>query len=131
MKRNYLKGVKLILKFISNMEFMNSNVRQDLEHIQTEPEWETALTIFYQMRKTITLSILWAISDVRFLNNFKCFFKPYVHLKTMKMCLKEMKKKYSKISHFNLGEKKLVNSEFFKKQIFEQFWNECKFLNNF
>lgn len=66
LRQNFLNGVQAILKFIANIEGMNTILRQDVEHIQTENEWETAYSIFFQIRSTISLSILWAISNVSF-----------------------------------------------------------------
>lgn len=64
LRKSYLLGVDSLLKFIFNMEMMNEIVRQDIEHIPTENEWESAYSIFFQMQETISLMILWANSDV-------------------------------------------------------------------
>ncbi|XP_022906723.2 E3 ubiquitin-protein ligase UBR2 [Onthophagus taurus] len=60
---NFLQGLSLLLKLLTMMQGMDSVVRQVGQHMEYEPEWETAFNLHIKLAYCISLALEWCGSD--------------------------------------------------------------------
>ncbi|XP_032673468.1 E3 ubiquitin-protein ligase UBR2 [Odontomachus brunneus] len=60
---NYLHGVTLLLTLFCSMQCMDAVLRQVGQHMEYEPEWESAITLHFKLSPVITLGLDWCGSD--------------------------------------------------------------------
>lgn len=60
---SFCHAVSLVLKILNYMQNMDTVVRQVGQHMEYEPEWETAFNLHMKLRPLITKILLWCGSD--------------------------------------------------------------------
>lgn len=63
LKRGFLHGFQTLLRLLSCMQGMDSVFRQTGQHMEYEPEWETAFNLHMKLAMLITLVIDWCSTD--------------------------------------------------------------------
>lgn len=63
LKRGFLHGVQTLLRLLNVMQGMDSVFRQTGQHMEYEPEWETAFNLHIKLASIITLVIDWCSMD--------------------------------------------------------------------
>lgn len=60
---SFCHAVSLVLKILNYMQNMDTVIRQVGQHMEYEPEWETAFNLHIKLRPLITKILLWCGSD--------------------------------------------------------------------
>ncbi|EFN77425.1 E3 ubiquitin-protein ligase UBR2 [Harpegnathos saltator] len=63
LRRGYLQGVSLLLTLFCSMQCMDAVLRQVGQHMEYEPEWESAITLHFKLSPVITMALEWCGSD--------------------------------------------------------------------
>ncbi|GBP60009.1 E3 ubiquitin-protein ligase UBR1 [Eumeta japonica] len=63
LRKGFLHGLSLILNLLVMMQGMDSVVRQVGQHMEYEPEWESAFNLHVKLAHSITLALEWCASD--------------------------------------------------------------------
>ncbi|CAL7936397.1 unnamed protein product [Xylocopa violacea] len=63
LRKSFLQGLSLLLTLLSSMQFMDSVVRCVGQHIEYEPEWESAFNLHIRLSPVISLALQWCGSD--------------------------------------------------------------------
>lgn len=95
LRKGFLHGLQLLLNLLAMMQGMDSVVRQIGQHMEYEPEWESAFNLHVKLAHSITLALEWCSSDrtltakayrmaLRKLMDIEKFTEPYVRVQ--KLC---------------------------------------------
>lgn len=63
LRMSFCHAVSLVLKILNYMQNMDTVTRQVGQHMEYEPEWETAFNLHIKLRPLITKILLWCGSD--------------------------------------------------------------------
>ncbi|KAL6265276.1 hypothetical protein P5V15_002056 [Pogonomyrmex californicus] len=63
LRRGFLQGISLLYTLLSSMQFMDAVQRQVGQHMEYEPEWESAFNLHIKLSPVITLALEWCSSD--------------------------------------------------------------------
>ncbi|CAK9818916.1 E3 ubiquitin-protein ligase UBR2 [Anthophora plagiata] len=63
LRKNFLQGLSLLLALLSSMQCMDAVVRQVGQHMEYEPEWESAFNLYIKLSPVISLALQWCGSD--------------------------------------------------------------------
>nr|XP_012219062.1 PREDICTED: E3 ubiquitin-protein ligase UBR2 [Linepithema humile]XP_012219063.1 PREDICTED: E3 ubiquitin-protein ligase UBR2 [Linepithema humile] len=63
LKRGFLQGISLLLTLFCSMQCMDAVLRQVGQHMEYEPEWESAFNLHIKLSPVITLALEWCGSD--------------------------------------------------------------------
>lgn len=63
LRRGFLQGVSLLLTLFCSMQCMDAVLRQVGQHMEYEPEWESAITLHFKLSPVITMALEWCGSD--------------------------------------------------------------------
>uniref|UniRef100_A0A182FB21 E3 ubiquitin-protein ligase n=1 Tax=Anopheles albimanus TaxID=7167 RepID=A0A182FB21_ANOAL len=63
LRGGFLHGVQILIRLLKCMQGMDSATRQIGQHMEYEPEWETAFTLHLKLSHMITLVLEWCASD--------------------------------------------------------------------
>ncbi|KYQ49453.1 E3 ubiquitin-protein ligase UBR2 [Trachymyrmex zeteki] len=63
LRRGFLQGLSLLYNLFSNMQCMDAVLRQVGQHMEYEPEWESAFNLHIKLSPVITLALEWCSSD--------------------------------------------------------------------
>lgn len=63
LRESFCHAVSLVLKILNYMQNMDTVTRQVGQHMEYEPEWETAFNLHIKLRPLITKILLWCGSD--------------------------------------------------------------------
>lgn len=63
LRANFLHGVQMLIKLLSEMQGMDSVFRQTGQHMEYEPEWESAFNLHIKLAPVISLVLDWCSSD--------------------------------------------------------------------
>lgn len=63
LRKNFLHGVQLLIKLLREMQGMDSVFRQTGQHMEYEPEWESAFNLHIKLAPVISLVLDWCSSD--------------------------------------------------------------------
>jgi len=63
LRTSFCHAVSLVLKILNYMQNMDTVTRQVGQHMEYEPEWETAFNLHIKLRPLITKILLWCGSD--------------------------------------------------------------------
>lgn len=63
LRMEFLHGVQLLIRLLKEMQGMDSVHRQTGQHMEYEPEWESAFNLHIKLAPIITLVIDWCSSD--------------------------------------------------------------------
>lgn len=63
LRRGFLHGMQTLIKFMKAMQGMDAVTRQVGQHMEYEPEWESAFTLHIKLSTVISLVIDWCASD--------------------------------------------------------------------
>lgn len=63
LRRNFLHGVQLLIRVLKEMQGMDSVFRQTGQHMEYEPEWESAFNLHIKLAPIISLVLDWCSSD--------------------------------------------------------------------
>lgn len=63
LRRGFLQGLSLLMTFLCSMQSMDAVVRQVGQHMEYEPEWESAFNVHIRLSPVITLALEWCGSD--------------------------------------------------------------------
>ncbi|XP_017891387.1 E3 ubiquitin-protein ligase UBR2 [Ceratina calcarata] len=63
LRKSFLQGLSLLLTLLSSMQCMDSVVRQVGQHMEYEPEWESAFNLHIRLSPVISLALQWCGSD--------------------------------------------------------------------
>lgn len=63
LRKGFLQGVSLILTLLTYMQEMDSVTRQVGQHMEYEPEWESAFNLHIKLAPVITLILKWCSTD--------------------------------------------------------------------
>lgn len=63
LRRGYLQGVSLLLTLFSSMQCMDAVLRQVGQHMEYEPEWESAFNLHMKLSPVISMALEWCGSD--------------------------------------------------------------------
>ncbi len=64
LRGNFINGFKSFVKFLTYMQGMDEVKHQTNQHIEHDPEWDTAYILLIRLHSPINLLIEWCISDV-------------------------------------------------------------------
>lgn len=78
LRRNFLQGLSVMLQLLTIMQGMDSVVRQVGQHMEYEPEWESAFNLHIKLAYCISLAIKWCSTD------------KVVLVKAYRLCLKKL-----------------------------------------
>lgn len=67
LRLNFLHGVQLLIKILREMQGMDAVVRQTGQHMEYEPEWESAFNLHIKIAPVISLVLDWCGSDKKVL----------------------------------------------------------------
>lgn len=59
LRKHYLEGLKKLLILLSYMQGMDASLRQVGQHMEFEPEWESAFNLHHRLAPVITLVLDW------------------------------------------------------------------------
>lgn len=63
LRKNFLHGVQLLIKLLKEMQGMDSVLRQTGQHMEYEPEWESAFNLHIKLAPVISLVLDWCSTD--------------------------------------------------------------------
>ncbi|XP_043277613.1 E3 ubiquitin-protein ligase UBR2 [Venturia canescens] len=63
LRRGFLQGISLLLTFLCSMQWMDAVLRQVGQHMEYEPEWESAFNLHIKLSPVISLALEWCGSD--------------------------------------------------------------------
>lgn len=63
LRRGFLQGLTPLFNLFSNMQCMDAVLRQVGQHMEYEPEWESAFNLHIKLSSAITLALEWCSSD--------------------------------------------------------------------
>ena len=63
LRRGFLQGINLLLTLLCSMQWMDAVLRQVGQHMEYEPEWETAFNLHIKLSPVISLALEWCGSD--------------------------------------------------------------------
>ncbi|CAH2055648.1 unnamed protein product, partial [Iphiclides podalirius] len=63
LRKGFLHGLSLIISLLVMMQGMDSVVRQRGQHMEYEPEWESAFNLHVKLAHSITLALEWCSSE--------------------------------------------------------------------
>uniref|UniRef100_A0AAG5DQH5 E3 ubiquitin-protein ligase n=1 Tax=Anopheles atroparvus TaxID=41427 RepID=A0AAG5DQH5_ANOAO len=63
LRSGFLHGVQVLIRLLSCMQGMDAVTRQVGQHMEYEPEWETAFTLHLKLSHLITLVLEWCATD--------------------------------------------------------------------
>lgn len=63
LRKNFLHGVQILMKLLREMQGMDSVFRQTGQHMEYEPEWESAFNLHIKLAHVITLVLEWCGTD--------------------------------------------------------------------
>ncbi|KAF5287904.1 hypothetical protein FQA39_LY04078 [Lamprigera yunnana] len=63
LRRNFLQGLSVMLQLLTMMQGMDSVARQVGQHMEYEPEWESAFNLHIKLAYCISLAIKWCGTD--------------------------------------------------------------------
>ncbi|GAB6018583.1 hypothetical protein CHUAL_000274 [Chamberlinius hualienensis] len=63
LRRNFLHGFSKMLELLNRMQCMDSVTRQVGQHLEFEPEWETAFMLHLRLGAIVTMMIQWCSTD--------------------------------------------------------------------
>ncbi|KAK9497080.1 hypothetical protein O3M35_004459 [Rhynocoris fuscipes] len=63
LRKGFLQGVSLILTLLTYMQGMDAVTRQVGQHLEYEPEWESAFNLHIKLAPVITLVLKWCSTD--------------------------------------------------------------------
>lgn len=63
LRKNFLHGVQILMKLLKEMQGMDSVFRQTGQHMEYEPEWESAFNLHIKLAHAITLVLEWCGTD--------------------------------------------------------------------
>lgn len=63
LRRGFLQGISLLLALLCSMQGMDAVLRQVGQHIEYEPEWESAFNLHLKLFPVISLALEWCGSD--------------------------------------------------------------------
>lgn len=63
LRRNFLHGLQLLIKILREMQGMDAVVRQTGQHMEYEPEWESAFNLHIKIAPVISLILDWCGTD--------------------------------------------------------------------
>ncbi|KAJ2945313.1 hypothetical protein O0L34_g9400 [Tuta absoluta] len=63
LRKGFLHGLSLMLNLLVMMQGMDAVVRQVGQHMEYEPEWESAFNLHVKLAHSITLSLEWCASE--------------------------------------------------------------------
>lgn len=63
LRKNFLHGVQILMKLLKEMQGMDSVFRQTGQHMEYEPEWESAFNLHIKLAHVITLVLEWCGTD--------------------------------------------------------------------
>lgn len=63
LRTGFLRGAQCLIKFLKVMQGMDAVTRQVGQHMEYEPEWESAFTLHIKLANIITLALDWCSSD--------------------------------------------------------------------
>lgn len=63
LRLGFLHGIQIVLRLLKAMQGMDAVVRQVGQHIEHEPDWETAFTLHIKLSSLISSIIDWCSSD--------------------------------------------------------------------
>uniref|UniRef100_A0A2M4A3M0 E3 ubiquitin-protein ligase n=2 Tax=Anopheles triannulatus TaxID=58253 RepID=A0A2M4A3M0_9DIPT len=63
LRGGFLHGVQILIRLLKCMQGMDSATRQIGQHMEYEPEWETAFTLHLKLSHMITLVLEWCATD--------------------------------------------------------------------
>ncbi|XP_026318050.1 E3 ubiquitin-protein ligase UBR1 [Hyposmocoma kahamanoa] len=63
LRKGFLHGLSLMLNLLVMMQGMDSVIRQVGQHMEYEPEWESAFNLHVKLAHSITLSLEWCASE--------------------------------------------------------------------
>lgn len=63
LRKNFLHGFQILLKLLKEMQGMDSVHRQTGQHMEYEPEWESAFNLHIKLAHVITLILDWCSTD--------------------------------------------------------------------
>lgn len=59
LRKNFLHGVQILMKLLKEMQGMDSVFRQTGQHMEFEPEWESAFNLHIKLAHVLTLVLEW------------------------------------------------------------------------
>lgn len=63
LRLGFLHGIQIVLRLLKAMQGMDAVIRQVGQHIEHEPDWETAFTLHIKLSSLISSIIEWCSSD--------------------------------------------------------------------
>lgn len=63
LRMNFLHGVQTLLKLLREMQGMDAVFRQTGQHMEFEPDWESAFNLHIKLAQVVTLVLDWCSSD--------------------------------------------------------------------
>lgn len=63
LRKGFMHGISLMLNLLVMMQGMDSVVRQVGQHMEFEPEWESAFNLHVKLAHSITLSLEWCAAE--------------------------------------------------------------------
>nr|XP_049697370.1 E3 ubiquitin-protein ligase UBR1 isoform X2 [Helicoverpa armigera] len=63
LRKGFMHGISLMLNLLVMMQGMDSVVRQVGQHMEYEPEWESAFNLHVKLAHSITLSLEWCAAE--------------------------------------------------------------------
>ncbi|XP_074111177.1 ubr1 ubiquitin ligase [Cotesia typhae] len=63
LRKGFIHGVSFLLKLLWSMQLMNPVLRQVSQHMEYEPEWESAFNLQVKLSPVISLTLDWCGSD--------------------------------------------------------------------
>lgn len=63
LRKNFLHGVQLLIRLLKEMQGMDSVFRQTGQHMEYEPEWESAFNLHIKLAPVISLVLDWCSTD--------------------------------------------------------------------
>lgn len=63
LRKNFLHGVQVLMRLLKEMQGMDSVFRQTGQHMEYEPEWESAFNLHIKLAHVITLVLEWCGTD--------------------------------------------------------------------
>lgn len=63
LRKGFLQGLSLVLNLLTMMQGMDAIARQVGQHMEFEPEWESAFNLHIKLATVITLALEWCGTD--------------------------------------------------------------------
>ncbi|XP_034933670.1 E3 ubiquitin-protein ligase UBR2 [Chelonus insularis] len=63
LRKGFLQGLSLLLNLLASMQSMDAVLRQVGQHMEYEPEWESAFNLHIKLSPVISLALEWCGSD--------------------------------------------------------------------